>query len=70
MEDFRILVYPRPGASKEDLIPHPNITLLRAPMMEISSTFIRDSVKAGKDMRYFVSSGVWEYLDKMNYYRK
>lgn len=70
MENFRILVYPRPGTAANAQIVHPNITLLKAPMMEISSTFIRDSVKAGKDMRYFVSSRVWEYLDKMNYYRK
>jgi nicotinate-nucleotide adenylyltransferase len=70
MENFRILVYPRLGVATDELMGHSNITLLKAPLMEISSTFIRDSVKAGKDMRYFVSSKVWEYMDKMNYYRK
>jgi nicotinate-nucleotide adenylyltransferase len=70
LENHRILVYPRLGVAADKLMVHPDITLLKAPLMEISSTFIRDSVKAGKDMRYFVSFRVWEYLDKMNCYRK
>jgi len=38
-------------------------------MFEISSTFIREAVQEGRDVRYFVPERVWEYLDKMNFYR-
>jgi nicotinate-nucleotide adenylyltransferase len=67
--NYRIIVYPRPGFSGESVPGHNNIRLIEAPQMEISSTFIRDSIRAGKDVRYFVTAPVWEYMDKMNYYR-
>ena len=62
-EEFRILIYPRLG--EEIVIPEPfqkKITVVNAPILEISSTFIRNSIKAGKDMRAFVPEGAWELL--------
>jgi nicotinate-nucleotide adenylyltransferase len=41
-----------------------------APLMEISSTFIRDAIKSGKNIRHFMPQKAWEYLDNMNFYRK
>jgi nicotinate-nucleotide adenylyltransferase len=70
LENFRILVYPRPGMDSGDIINHPNIQIINAPMLEISSTFIRESIRNGKNMHYFLPPYVWEYIDKMNYYRK
>jgi nicotinate-nucleotide adenylyltransferase len=69
LENYQIIVYPRPGYSGENIPRHKNIKWIEAPMMDISSTFIRDSINAGKDVRYFVTTPVWEYMDKMNYYR-
>jgi nicotinate-nucleotide adenylyltransferase len=69
LENYRIFVYPRPGYAGENVPQHKNISWMEAPMMDISSTFIRESIRAGKDVRYFVSAPVWEYMDKMNYYR-
>lgn len=66
-----IIVYPRPGFDRDKLIVHPNVTVAEgAPLMEISSSFIRDSIKKGKDVRHFMPQKVWEYLDEMNFYRK
>ena len=41
-----------------------------APQMEISSSFIRKSIKVGKDVRYMMPETVADYIDEMNFYRK
>ena len=54
--------------SRHDLENHPSITLVQAPMMEISSTFIRHSIKERKDVRFFMPELTWHYLDEMHFY--
>ncbi len=71
LENYGIIVYPRPGFDHHKMIEHTNVTVAEgAPMMEISSSFIRESLKKGKDVRHFMPQKVWEYLDEMNFYRK
>lgn len=67
-EKYHRLVYPRPGISKEEILSHPNITLVNAPMMEISSSFIRSAIKKGKDTRYFLPEKVYRYIREMHFY--
>lgn len=67
-ERYKIMVYPRPGSDKNSIALFPDITIAEAPLLEISSTFIRESIAAGKDMRYFVPPKVWEYIRKMKFY--
>ena len=52
--EFPILVYPRKGY--DVVIPEKYTTVKKteAPLIEISSTFIRQSVAAGKDIRFFL----------------
>jgi nicotinate-nucleotide adenylyltransferase len=71
LENYDIIVYPRPGFDESKIKQHPNITIARnAPLMEISSSFIRESIKERKDVRHFMPQKVWEYLDEMNFYRR
>ncbi len=50
--------------------PHKNITIAEnAPLMEISSSFIRNAVKEGKNIRHFLPQKVWEYMDEKGFYR-
>jgi nicotinate-nucleotide adenylyltransferase len=71
LENYGVIVYPRPGFDKLKIPVHKNITIAEvAPLMEISSSFIRDAIKAGKDIRHFMPQKAWEYLDEMNFYRK
>ncbi len=67
---YHRLVYPRPGITKEEILDHENITLMPAPLMEISSSFIRKSIKSGKDMRYFLPEKVYRYISEMHFYEK
>lgn len=71
LERFEIFVYPRmtPTQLKEEFQHHPKITKVDAPIMEISSTFIRKSIKAGKRITPLLPSKVWKYIDEMNFYK-
>lgn len=66
---YNILVYPRHGYEKNPFENHPNIIYTKAPMMEISSTFLRDAIKHNKEVRYFFHPAVWKYIDEMNFYK-
>lgn len=70
LENYGIIVYPRPGFNKESIVNFHNVTIADAPLMEISSTFIREAIKEGKNMRHFLPPKVWDYIDKMGFYRK
>ena len=69
IENYGVIVYPRPGSDQSKYKKHKNIIFTEAPQMEISSTFIRKAVKAGKDVQHFLPQKVWEYIDKMGFYR-
>lgn len=62
-KEFKILVYPRLG---EDVRINntyaENVRLVDAPVVEISSTFIRESIRAGKDVRAFLPNRVYDYI--------
>ena len=49
---------------------HPKIHLINAPVVEISSTFIRDNIKKGKNVLPLLSAKVWKYIDHNNFYKK
>ena len=67
MNDFRLLVYPRPDYPIEE--KSENIHIVEAPLMQISSTFIRQAISEGKNINYFVPSKVWQYIQEMNFYK-
>ena len=46
------------------------IHLIDAPVVEISSTFIRDNIKKGKNVQPLLPAKVWEYIDHNNFYKK
>jgi len=71
LTNYSLYVYPR---ISEDKVPrqfqdHPKIHKVTAPIMEISSTFIRKNHKAGKNIRTMLPDSVWHYLDEMNFYK-
>jgi nicotinate-nucleotide adenylyltransferase len=69
LENHEILVYPRYGFNKESAVQHSNIKIVeKAPMMEISSSFIRDSIRRGKDIRHFLPEKVWKHIIEKGFY--
>jgi nicotinate-nucleotide adenylyltransferase len=71
LDDHDIYVYPRISKGKVDtqFDTHSKIKKVDAPIMELSSTFIRNSIKDGKNVRPMLPENVWEYLDEMNFYK-
>jgi nicotinate-nucleotide adenylyltransferase len=37
--------------------------------MEISASFIRESIKQKKDVSYLIPEKAWQYIDEMNFYK-
>jgi len=72
LDNNHIYVYPRVYEEKRttDLRQHPKIHIVDAPIVEISSTFIRNSIKFKKNIKPLLSDKVWSYLDEMNFYKK
>ena len=70
LKQYQLYVYPRPNYDLGEFKNHPNVKIINAPMMEISSSFIRNSIKEGKDVRYFLPNTVYEYIRKMHFYKK
>lgn len=63
-----VLVYPRLGYDIPEMLPQ-NIRAVDSPLIEVSSTFIRESISQGKDVRYFLHPAVYEIIEKENLYR-
>jgi len=68
MADYEIYVYPRPGIESVTARPT-NVRIVDAPLLDISATFVRDCVHAGKSIRYLVPTGVEERIQQERYWQ-
>lgn len=68
LNQYNLYVYPRPGYGLGEFENHTSIQLHEAPLMEISSSFIRAGIKKGKDMNFWMPENVYEYLMEMHFY--
>ncbi len=64
-----IYVYQRPGYDLGDLQDHEKITILEAPLLTISASYIRKQIKEGKSIQYLVPDKVWDYISGSSMYR-
>lgn len=78
LENYELYVYPRAMTDQEqtdqehfsDLKGNSNVFFCSGvPVMNISSTFIRNAIKTGKDVRYLLTEPVFKYVDEMNFYK-
>ncbi len=71
LENHSIYVYPRisAGEIEHQFKNHKKIKPVDAPIMEISSTFIRKQHKLGKNIKPLLPNTVWKYIDEMNFYK-
>lgn len=71
LELYSIQVYPRVSQGEMDprFKDHPKIIRVDAPIVEISSTFIRKAHAMGRNIRPLLPQEVWTYMDEMNFYR-
>ncbi|RZJ75296.1 MAG: nicotinate-nucleotide adenylyltransferase [Flavobacterium sp.] len=72
LQNHEIYVYPRINSESGNpqITAHAGIKKVDAPIMEISSTFIRNSIKIGKNIRPLLPEKVWQYLDHNLFYTR
>jgi len=69
LELYSIYIYKRPQYDLGPLKDHPHIRLVEAPLLDISATFIRESIKKGFNIQYLVPEAVYNYLLGSNMYK-
>jgi len=72
LQHHHIYVYPRlnSGEINEEFTNHPKIHRIDAPVVELSSTFIRESIKNNKNVIPMLPHKVWEYVEHNLFYKK
>jgi len=73
LQNHDIYVYPRinnPDEIHTDVATNARINRVDAPVIEISSTFIRNSIKEGKNVRPLLPAKVWDYVEHNLFYRR
>ncbi|WP_350289323.1 nicotinate (nicotinamide) nucleotide adenylyltransferase [uncultured Croceitalea sp.] len=71
LQNYDLYVYPRisSGSTEHQFKDHPKIHKVDAPIIEVSSTFIRKQHALGKNIKSMLPDTVWKYMDEMNFYR-
>ncbi|RKF04144.1 nicotinate-nucleotide adenylyltransferase [Tenacibaculum lutimaris] len=72
LEDYNVYVYPRvsEGIVENQFKNHKKIHRVDAPIVEVSSTMIRNAIKEEKNCKPLLPFKVWKYIDEMNFYKK
>jgi nicotinate-nucleotide adenylyltransferase len=68
LKDYGLYVYPRPSTQLSELLSHPNVTSIKAPMLDISATFIRECIRNKQSVRYMVPDVVEERIRAKGFY--
>lgn len=70
LQHHEIYVYPRVHAEKSDLENHAAVKFFEAPLIELSSSFIREAIRVDKDVRYMMPENVWLTIEEKKFYRR
>jgi nicotinate-nucleotide adenylyltransferase len=69
IENYSILVYVRPGFEAKTS-SESKVQILNAPLLEISATYIRNLVQAGKSIKHLVPPIVEEEITDSGFFKK
>ena len=70
LENFGLYVYPRPQVEKSKIkVKHPHIRYVDSPMLDISATFIRNSIRNEHSVQYLLPSPVIDYIRFKKFYQ-
>lgn len=65
---YELYVYSRPMAEKSAFHTHPKVKLVDAPQLDISATFIRNSVRENKSIKFLVTQEVENYIMRKKFF--
>ena len=69
LNQYGLYVYPRPHVTNSDLKRHTHVKMVEAPLLDISATYIRDSIKNNKSIRYLVPESVETTIRLKGFYK-
>nr|MBN2277995.1 nicotinate (nicotinamide) nucleotide adenylyltransferase [candidate division Zixibacteria bacterium] len=71
IEEVNIVVGKRPGFGPDgkDSLWYKQVKIFDMPLLELSSTMIRERIKSGKSIRYFVPEVVYHYIENKRLYQ-
>lgn len=70
LNNFKVIVYPRPGFEIDCKSLPKNVSLCNTPVVGISSTMVRESFKCGKPLEYCITKEVSNYIVENSLYLK
>lgn len=62
LNNYGLLVYPRPNSKPSEIKNHPGVEVVEAPLLDISATFIRNQIKKNKSVKYLIPDAVYEII--------
>lgn len=69
LNSYKTLVYPRSGSDIESLAQSYPIKVINAPLVEYSSTLIRQHILDGEDVNKFIPENVYQYIIEQGLYQ-
>ena len=69
INNYPIIIYRRPGHEVINSV-NAQITIMDAPLLDISATHIREGIQKGKSIKYLVPTQVEEEIIKSSFYKK
>ncbi|HMM12233.1 MAG TPA: nicotinate-nucleotide adenylyltransferase [Bacteroidales bacterium] len=70
LEFYRIIAYPRKGFDGQPFVEHQSVKLVQAPEIEISSSFVRQALAEGRDMRFFMPDAAYRLAERKGFYKR
>lgn len=69
LDNHQLLVYRRPGyADHSELIKRNNVHVFDVPLLDVSSSLVRDNIRNGKSIKYLIPEIVIEKINQMKWY--
>ena len=68
-KNYSFIIYERPGFEMKENSETENVKILKAPLLEISATTIRNNIKTGKSIQYLVPDTVNKEISDNGYYK-
>jgi nicotinate-nucleotide adenylyltransferase len=69
LQHHGLYVYPRLHVTNTDLKRHPNVTMIDAPLLDVSATYVRNCIKNNKSIRYLVPEVVEQMIRTRQFYK-
>ena len=68
LAQYGLYVYPRPNTGISQLKDHPSVKWVKAPLFDISATFIRNLMQLNKSIKYLVPDAVIDVINSRKLY--